>query len=95
MNRITTGNEEEFIYPFGKQPFTFDIFYIASNDCFSKKNTIITLKYFEMGPNFKGSENEKEGEKNDEPIISWEYWNGKGWNGLFILDHKLEENTTS
>jgi hypothetical protein len=84
---------EKFVYPFGKQPSTFDIFYIASNDCFSKKNTIITLKFFEMGPNFKGKEtvDETHGEKNEEPIISWEYWNGKGWNGLFILNHKGEE----
>ena len=87
---IKTSQNERFIYPFGRLPFTFDIFYIASNDCFSKKNTIITLKFFEINPNFKGSENEKEGELNVEPIISWEYWNGKGWNGLFIFAHKPE-----
>ena len=30
-----------------------------------------------------------------EPIISWEYWNGKGWNGLFILVTNSRKNTRS
>ena len=88
------SDSDGFVYPFGKQPFTFDIFFIASNDCFSKKNTIITLKFFEANPDFKGTKigESEEDEKIILPIISWEYWNGKGWNGLPVLSHVLENN---
>ena len=107
--------EPEFIYPFGKLPVTFDTFYIASSDCFSKRKTIITLRFLGIGPDFKGDEesnsdentshdnvswpsiaSELPGARGDEPIISWEYWNGKGWNGLSTTgridpDEKYEE----
>jgi hypothetical protein len=88
-NPIDKENKEP-IYPFGKQPFTYDIFYIASNNCFSKKNAIITLQFINLNPNFKGDATENQEIK--KPIISWEYWNGKCWNALDIINTKSKED---
>jgi Baseplate J-like protein len=77
------------IKPFGELPVIFDTFYFASDEAFSKADAKITLNI--------------ETEWNDastlytpppNPILSWEYWNGKSWNGIRVND-KTEKFKTS
>lgn len=81
---LTPGDGQEFktpIYPFGKIPRLYDTFYIASQECFSKRNTEIDMKFLLLC-----------GEPGDEGItLSWEYWNGKGWNVI----KNLVDNTNN
>ena len=72
------------IYPFGKQPFTLDIFYIGSNVCFSKKNSQITLRFIKLKLDPPFNRTPDPNQPNSEPVLSWEYWNGKGWNLLNV-----------
>lgn len=75
---VDNGDKSKnFIYPFGKQPLTYDIFYIASNNCFSKRKSSIILDFFDLEPGF--SDIDSNDDHRIEPIISWEYWNGNGW----------------
>lgn len=64
-------------FPFGKHPRLYDTFSIASQEAFSKKKAFIEI-FLDLGhqdtttglippPN---------------PQLSWEYWNGKGWQVL-------------
>jgi len=62
-------------YPFGRQPRLFDTFYIASKEAFSKKGAEITIK-------FDGTGDHDE----NEPILSWEYWDGSSWVSLRLKD---------
>jgi hypothetical protein len=78
----------ERFYPFGKQPFTHDIFYIACNDAFSKKNSEISLNFIGLDGDLKG-----EASASDKPILSWQYWNGKAWN-MLPIEHKNNEIIT-
>ena len=69
---LTLSKNQEFktpIYPFGKIPRLYDTFYIASQGCFSKKGEVIRIEFFlEEGI-----------QPQHDLILSWEYWNGKGW----------------
>ena len=64
-----TENLEEALYPFGKRPRIFDAFYLGSQETFSKRGARITLKV-SLG---------NEPTPSDDLLLSWEYWNGKGW----------------
>jgi hypothetical protein len=72
---IPTGKD---FYPFGKEPYQFDTFYFASQEAFSNKGVPLTLQFKIKQP--------EEGLRNkiEEPILSWEYWNGKSWNVLIF-----------
>ena len=63
------------VFPFGKQPRIYDTFYISSQEAFSKKNAKIILEFTLL-------------DNSDNivlhPILSWEYWDGKGWQVLTI-----------
>ncbi|MEH2032168.1 MAG: baseplate J/gp47 family protein [Nostoc sp.] len=63
-------------YPVGKQPRLWDSFYFASQEAFSKKSVPLTLQ-FKIIP----AEEDFSAEIKD-PILSWEYWHGTGWNIL-------------
>lgn len=60
---------ERNIYPLGKVPRTHDLFYIASQEAFSKKNIKIAihLKLAKCKAHTDGID------------LSWEYWDSKGW----------------
>ena len=62
-------------YPFGRQPRLFDAFYIASKEAFSKKGAEITIFFNGTGHN-----------KESEPVLSWEYWDGSSWIALGVDD---------
>jgi hypothetical protein len=68
------------IYPFGKIPKLYDTFSIASQEAFSKKGATITFTI-----DVRMDEN---GSPRPNPLLSWEYWDGKGW--VRISDFSLE-----
>jgi len=63
--------QKDHFYPFGKIPLnTSTLFYVASNEFFSKKDLFIQLSlHYEK----------KSKTHYDSLDILWEYWNGKGW----------------
>lgn len=65
----TPLNLTEPFHPFGRIPRVYDTFYIADQECFSKKGETILLKFTL----------EEKGEPQDDLTLSWEYWNGDGW----------------
>lgn len=67
------------INPFGKLPLIFDTFYIASNEAFSKKGAEITLA-------IEAALNDPPPQNAIDPVLSWEYWNGKSWRGIRVSD---------
>ena len=73
-------------YPFGTRPKPHDTFYIASQECFSKKDATITIE-FHLGGEVKPSE---------DTLLSWEYWDGKCWKMLKLkkgLSYKFERSS--
>jgi predicted phage baseplate assembly protein len=66
--------------PFGTRPRQGDTFYLASQEVFSKPeaDVVITIKV---------------GDKPVTPknlILSWEYWNGRGWRVLNVTDNTTQ-----
>jgi Baseplate J-like protein len=72
------------IKPFGELPQTFDTFYIASDEAFSKKGAKITLDIDAKWNNFPPDDSQDNPLPN--PVLSWEYWNGKSWRGIRVSD---------
>lgn len=73
------------IHPFGRLPRRFDTFYLASDEAFSKRGAKITLEL--------ESHWQQDGPEADDPtpVLSWEYWNGKGWRALSDLNDKTSD----
>ncbi|MGH7792437.1 MAG: hypothetical protein ACREOB_09010, partial [Thermodesulfobacteriota bacterium] len=69
------------IYPFGNQPRLYDTFYIGSQEAFSKKGAIITLGFSLTQLDTTNNQLSPA----PDPRLSWEYWNGKGWQAITIL----------
>lgn len=69
-----TNNGTKEILPFGKRPMTFDSFYIASRDAFSKKLSEITLTFDAFSEDTKFII--------PKAALSWEYWNGRDWTSI-------------
>lgn len=67
--------------PFGKLPVIFDTFYIASDEAFSKKGAQITLDLKTTWNDFPSATTPV-----PDPVLSWEYWNGKSWRGIRVVD---------
>lgn len=61
--------DESPIHPFGMHPRGLDTFYIGSQEAFSKKGATVTID-FTSSASSSGT---------GKPILSWEYWDGKGW----------------
>lgn len=66
------------IYPFGKKPQIYNTFYIACDDAFSKAGYEVDIQ-FSLKP---GKPGESGTSASNNPELSWEYWDGIGWNGL-------------
>jgi predicted phage baseplate assembly protein len=74
-------------FPFGEKPKFGDTLYLASQECFSKKNTSINLDISLTNPSLTNTQTQ-----NTSPIppvrtdgnaqIQWEYWNGEIWEAL-------------
>ncbi|MBE9594233.1 MAG: hypothetical protein IMF19_12245, partial [Proteobacteria bacterium] len=82
---LTLRDSEGFktpVCPFGKVPRLYDTFFIASQECFSKKNTEISIKFYLSQCGQAGA---------DGITLSWEYWNGKGWTVI----KELTDNTNN
>ena len=82
---LTPGDSQNFetsIYPFGKIPRLYDTFYIASQEAFSKKGAKITLDLHEHRDN--------DGDPTPNPLLSWEYWDGKGWVRISSMENNFE-----
>jgi hypothetical protein len=73
------------IKPFGNAPVTNDIFYIANDEAFSKKNASVTIS-FRFALNYDPTSDYNS--KDLTTIIVWEYWNGiyKTWRRLDVID---------
>lgn len=69
------------VYPFGRQPRIYDTFYIGSQEAFSKKEENITLFLDLSHDKTNGGPT-----PSPEPKLSWEYWNGKGWQAIANLN---------
>ena len=71
------------IRPFGELPALFDTFYIASDEAFSKKGSSITL---DIDSEWATDEDPKKRDFVPNAVLSWEYWNGKSWQTLGVID---------
>jgi hypothetical protein len=70
------------IYPFGKIPRLYDTFFIASHEAFSKIGAGITLDlHVDM---------DSGGNPTPNPLLSWEYWDGKGWVRISSVGNNFE-----
>lgn len=72
------------VYPFGDKPTLYSTFYIASKDAFTKKNYTVSLNICFIPGSPSSSANT--------PMLSWEYWDGEGWNHLNVTE--VAENFT-
>lgn len=78
-------------YPYGKRPRQFDTFYLACQEAFSKKGSIITIT---LKLSADRGKREKPSSENTAEL-SWEYWNGMGWIKLpLIIDKNGERLVT-
>lgn len=68
------------ILPFGKLPLVFDTFYVASDEAFSKKGATIKLNIDAALNNIPTTS------ETPSAVLSWEYWNGKSWRGIRVVD---------
>ena len=75
-------NEPGKFYIFGQQPSLFDTFYIANREAFSKKDSTVTLSF--------KRKNDSESPDSNSRTLLWEYWNGKMWYVLSLLENKTE-----
>jgi hypothetical protein len=65
------------VYPFGRRPRVTDTFYMASDDALSKRGLRVTLAFeISLGGTTEGDTGT---EPPAELVLSWEYWNGTGW----------------
>lgn len=73
-------SEDEPLAPFGTRPRQGDTFYLASQEAFSKPDAAVVVTI-------------DVGDKQVTPknlILSWEYWNGRGWRVLNVADNTTE-----
>ncbi len=85
-------------YPFGMQPNASDVFYIGSQEAFSKINTRVEICFSVETAGVPGVITDAAGAKGDSPLlVSWEYWDGKTWSNLkgvkCLFDEKINPNT--
>ncbi len=71
-------------HPFGRRPRLFDTFYIASREGFSKKGAKISLEFKWEAPLPVSSL---------DLVLSWEYWDSRGWRAILIPTPKTEATT--
>lgn len=84
----TKGEEHpKKIYPFGEIPRPLDAFYVGSEEVLTKKGQRVLLVFLGMEntPTLGTQEDlvSEKLKKNPPPLnLSWEYWNGSGWDYL-------------
>ncbi|MEW6572472.1 MAG: putative baseplate assembly protein [Bacillota bacterium] len=72
-------------YPFGKTPRLNDTFYLASQECFTKKGETVNIEFeLAAGNDFLPAE---------DLTLSWEYWDGKGWQAVKALKGYVKKGT--
>ena len=76
------------LHPFGKRPVLFDTFYLASDEAFSKKGARITLELDAGWNDYPPPVTSPPAapSPDPDPVLSWEYWNGKSWRGIRVID---------
>ena len=81
-------------YPFGERPRFNDVFYVAS-DAFANPGSNVALNVTLTNP-ASGPRNPSlpRVTKVGQPVVKWEYWNGKRWAEIVFRDHTdaLTEN---
>lgn len=77
----TADGEMPPYYPLGTAPHVQDTFYIASNEVFTKSGARakLTFEGLTIDPDNQNISNLIKQIKNNQPQLSWEYWNGDGW----------------
>ncbi len=87
------NDNESYVYPFGKPANEMNTFYIGSNEVFSKKGAKINISFDQKKYIY---DSKAQIYYNIEfPEISWEYWNGKGWNLIPGLNYEFLKSSTS
>jgi hypothetical protein len=86
------GNVEAELKPFGAEPQTFDRFYLASKEAFSKRGAEVAVKVTldtldTRDPADTDALDFASGNALN-PEVSWEYWNGTGWVTLNVTGRK-------
>ncbi|HWP92872.1 MAG TPA: putative baseplate assembly protein [Thermodesulfobacteriota bacterium] len=75
---IWLSRKTEKVLPFGAQPRLYDAFYVGSQEALSKKGATISLT-------LSLTHLDTSDGLSIDPKLSWEYWNGKGWQAVAIL----------
>lgn len=88
---IWLSRKTDKVLPFGTQPKLYDAFYIGSQEALSKKEAVITLTL-----SLTHLDTSNDITPQPDPKLSWEYWNGKGWQAITIIkddtDRFLQES---
>ncbi|WP_336364723.1 putative baseplate assembly protein [Halalkalicoccus salilacus] len=73
---------DDALLPLGNVPRPRDAFYVASNEAFSKGGATAVLNFHPFSNTDGGSNDEPKIPPEKPPRLSWEYWNGEGWERL-------------
>ena len=87
--------KQDSFYPFGQTSTPSDIFYIGSNEAFSKKESEIQMQMILDRQTHSDKDKDKDNIQIEESLTVWEYWNGKGWmlvEGITVLTPDSQEN---
>ena len=79
-------------YPFGSQPNTSDVFYIGSQEGFSKKGSKVQIQFALATAGVPGSLIDASKNKSNILAISWEYWDGKSWSHLQVAESQIADD---
>jgi hypothetical protein len=87
VERATMASKQEFarVFPFGSQPKLYDAFYIGSKEAFSKKGAKISLTF-----DLRIDDASEGLTPPPDPMLAWEYWDGKGWQALTIVEDETD-----
>ncbi|MFB6155713.1 MAG: putative baseplate assembly protein [Haloferacaceae archaeon] len=78
------GGGDAAVRPFGTRPGRLDAFYVASEEAFTKAGQRVTVEATLDPPGEGGDAS---------PAVSWEYWNGSGWDRLPLADPSVGDGT--
>jgi hypothetical protein len=79
------------ILPFEDQLYEKELFYISSEDVFSRRGSKVTISFsstYDQRLLFEDKD------ADNELDLSWEYWNGRNWSHIINLEHKYGESTS-
>lgn len=79
-------NLKDSFYPFGTTPRPGAALYLASQECFSKKGESLNIEF--------GLAADSNPMPTEDLDLSWEYWNGKGWQAIKGLSGYLKKGKT-